>query len=115
VRASKVGLEQVLLNLVVNARDAMPDGGPLVVRVTCEDRTVCLSVKDGGVGMDEATRARIFAPFFTTKGTGTGLGLATVHQKVTQFGGAVQVDSAPGRGAQFVVRFPRVDVSTSHA
>ena len=114
VRMDQGQAEQVLLNLVVNAGDAMPDGGR--VRVVLADAPdgggglagpcVCLSVADTGVGMDESTRSRIFEPFFTTKPTGVGLGLATVRDAVARGGGAVAVESAPGRGAIFRVYWP---------
>jgi signal transduction histidine kinase len=104
-------LERVVLNLVVNARDAMPQGGRIVVRVVpgAGEETVVVSVSDTGVGMDESTLARIFDPYFTTKGKqGTGLGLAIVQQIVTRCGGRIRVQSQPGRGTTFEVHLPRV-------
>jgi signal transduction histidine kinase/ActR/RegA family two-component response regulator len=105
-------LEQVLLNLAVNARDAMPAGGVLSVTVEPDpelpDARVRLTVADTGAGMDAATRDRIFDPFFTTKpdGQGTGLGLSIVYGIVTRAGGSIAVESAPGRGSRFDLRFP---------
>ncbi len=102
-------LEQVLLNLVVNARDAMPEGGTIKIRTGIEGPYVVLSVGDTGTGMTSEVRARAFDPFFTTKaaGHGTGLGLSTVYGLVHQSGGEVCVESAPGAGAIFTVRLPR--------
>jgi hypothetical protein len=103
-------LEQALLNLAVNARDAMPDGGELELRTELADdgRRVELRIHDTGTGMDEATRRRAFEPFFTTKpiGSGSGLGLATTYGTITRAGGTVTVDSAPGRGTTFLISLP---------
>jgi two-component system cell cycle sensor histidine kinase/response regulator CckA len=102
-------IQQVLLNLVINARDAMPDGGTLTLRVACEETEVILEVEDDGTGFGEATREHLFEPFFTTKalGKGTGLGLAVVYGIVEQHGGRIEVRSQPGEGSLFRVLFPR--------
>jgi len=119
-------LEQALLNLAVNARDAMPEGGTLTLSTEPEEiedeeagthpdvepgRYVRMTVSDTGIGMDEDTRSKIFEPFFSTKGRekGTGLGLAMVYGIVTQSGGAVHVESTPGEGARFLLRLPAGD------
>jgi signal transduction histidine kinase len=108
VRADQTQLEQVVMNLAVNARDAMPEGGTLTVAVLRDGETAVLSVVDDGIGMDDETRAQIFEPFFTTKplAEASGLGLSTVHGIVGQSGGTVQVESEPGRGTTFTVRLP---------
>lgn len=109
VEGDPIQLAQVLANLVVNARDAMPAGGRLTIAAAEVAGQVELSVQDTGVGMDEQVRQRIFDPFFTTKpaGSGTGLGLAVVWGIVKDHGGSVQVDSAPGQGTTVRVRLPR--------
>jgi PAS domain S-box-containing protein len=109
VRIDPGQLEQVLVNLAVNARDAMPRGGTLTIRTRPRPNHVRIEVIDTGTGMDAATKAHIFEPFFTTKpaGEGTGLGLATVKNIVEQAGGAIAVHSEPGRGATFAIELPR--------
>ena len=100
VAGGEVGLDRVLANLVLNARDAMPGGGRLTVSVTAERPFVALAVTDTGVGMPPPVAARAFEPHFTTKapGRGSGLGLATVQALVRGWGGEVRLASEPGRG-----------------
>jgi signal transduction histidine kinase/ActR/RegA family two-component response regulator len=107
VMASRSGLEQILLNLAINARDAMPEGGEFRLELSSEAGQVVFSAVDGGVGMSAELQARVFEPFFTTKATGTGLGLATVKQLVEHYDGAIELESEVGRGTRFTVRFPR--------
>jgi PAS domain S-box-containing protein len=108
VRADATQVEQVVMNLAVNARDAMPAGGTLTIAVLAEDADALLVVGDNGDGMDESVAARIFEPFFTTKpvGKGTGLGLATVYGIVGQSGGEIEVQTAVGQGTVFRIRLP---------
>jgi two-component system, cell cycle sensor histidine kinase and response regulator CckA len=114
VSADAALLEQVLVNLVVNARDAMPDGGRLEIRVepgpadpiTAPHGTALLTVTDSGIGMDEATRGRLFEPFFTTKAQGTGLGLASSYGIIQQHRGDIRVESEQDRGTRFTVTLP---------
>jgi PAS domain S-box-containing protein len=108
VQADAGMIEQVIMNLAVNARDAMPDGGTLTIAITSADGFVCLSVADTGTGMDEETLARSFEPFFTTKDAdkGTGLGLSMVHGIVAQHGGRVEAASVLGEGSTFRVFLP---------
>ena len=109
VDADRGQIGQVVMNLAVNAADAMPDGGTLTVRSGGDGPDVWFSVTDTGYGIPDDIRDHIFEPFFTTKGDqrGTGLGLAVVHGIVTQHGGEVEVESAVGRGATFRVMLPR--------
>lgn len=109
--ADVVQLEQVLLNLCINARDAMPDGGELEIATSVKQKGLkyaVLEVRDTGMGIDDATRDRMFEPFFTTKprGGGTGLGLATAYGVVRQHGGSIEVDSTQGEGTVFRVLLP---------
>lgn len=125
VMADVVKMEEVLVNLIENARDAMPHGGTLTIStepvwpgegsegLAChgEPRYTCLSVIDTGTGMDEETRARMFDPFFTTKGPGRnmGLGLCKVYGIVKQHGGEIDVESVPGQGTSVKIRMPLVE------
>lgn len=109
VNADPVQMEQVIMNLVLNARDAMPFGGELRIGTACvEDRHIMLSVTDTGLGMDEETRGRVFEPFFTTKefGKGTGLGMSIVQGIIAQSGGSIEVHSQPGNGTTFKIYLP---------
>ena len=124
VRADPIGIEQIILNLAINARDAMPSGGRIGVKAASinvsPDRAaqnpearagsfICISLTDTGCGMDATTLSRIFEPFFTTKspGSGTGLGLATVYGIVAQLGGWIEVNSALTQGSTFSVFLPQ--------
>jgi len=131
VRMDPAQVQQIILNLVLNARDAMPAGGRIIVNTRnwggpklgrdahnqfC-DSWVTLAVSDSGCGMDAETRARLFEPFFTTKklGKGNGLGLATVYRIVTHEGGTIEVESETGRGTRVVVHLPRVGMESTPA
>jgi two-component system cell cycle sensor histidine kinase/response regulator CckA len=129
VRMDPAQVQQIILNLVLNARDAMPDGGRITLNTrNCEgtrpgraahnqfcDAWVALAVSDTGCGMDAETRARLFEPFFTTKkpGHGNGLGLATVYRIVTHEGGTIEVESEARKGTRVIVHLPRAGVEST--
>ena len=130
VKADPGQIEQIFMNLVVNARDAMPEGGRLKIETTNanyllssvrpdlgERPGVILAVSDNGCGMNEETRSRMFEPFFTTKekGKGTGLGLSMVYGTVEQSGGAIKVSSAPGEGTTIQIWLPRIEETEQRA
>ncbi len=112
VRLDPAGMQQIILNLVLNARDAMPDGGTLTLITRRSGSEVKLIVADTGCGMNRETRSRLFEPFFTTKqpGRGTGLGLATVQRLVQEHAGTIQVDSETRKGTRVTVRLPEASV-----
>jgi two-component system cell cycle sensor histidine kinase/response regulator CckA len=120
IRADRVQIEQVVMNLVINAGEAMPLGGKVTLRLSREAHpgpwgTVLLQVEDEGIGMTPEVQARIFEPFFTTRAGagGSGLGLATVHGIVSRLGGLIEVRSAPEQGTTFSIRFPGVSPEES--
>lgn len=129
IHADPKQIEECILNLALNGRDAMPDGGTLTIRTSrtvFDENTaaqqsvkpgpyVCISVSDTGAGMDEHTRSRLFEPFFTTKplGQGAGLGLATVYGFVKEAGGCIDVQSQPGQGTMFMLRLPEAGESVT--
>jgi two-component system, cell cycle sensor histidine kinase and response regulator CckA len=118
VRADPGQIEQVILNILVNARDAMPGGGKLILETrnagTPAREYVTLSIRDTGVGMDAQVLSRIFEPFFTTKEHGTGLGLATSYGIIKENGGDLQVESAPGKGTTFRIELPVAAPTADH-
>jgi signal transduction histidine kinase len=98
--------KQALLNLFLNAQQAMPSGGDLTIQANAEDGWVCLSIIDTGVGIPPEVAAQIFRPFFSTRAGGTGLGLPTTRKIIEAHGGTIEVQSAVGRGTRFAIRLP---------
>ncbi|MEZ4339016.1 MAG: ATP-binding protein [Sandaracinaceae bacterium] len=115
VSADERELQRALINLAVNAQDAMPEGGTLRFHVRAESPDAVLEVIDSGLGMPPHVQRQAFEPFFTTKGEegGTGLGLASVYGVVEQHGGSISLDSAPGRGARFVITLPLTEAEVA--
>ena len=113
VTADPAQCKQILVNLIVNAVQAMSEGGTLTVSTRADDTAAALVVQDTGPGMDEEVLEKVFLPFFTTKDVheGTGLGLAVVHGIVTAHGGSIEVKSRPGRGTRFVIRLPASELN----
>lgn len=113
VMADPSQLEQVLMNLVINANDALPKGGVIDLVCAVQGDAAVLTVGDNGEGMDEETRSRIFEPFYSTKGEGgTGLGLATVDSLVRQMGGHIELKSVRGHGSRFSLWFPLAEAGS---
>jgi signal transduction histidine kinase len=105
-------MSQVLTNIVLNARDAMIEGGPIDISVSALENAgnafIEIEVRDSGPGMSEEIQSRVFEPFFTTKRSGNGLGLAISQRIVLRHGGAIEVDSCPGEGTTFRIQLPRL-------
>src|SRR5205085_11551649 len=106
VRIDREQIRAALLNLILNAQQAMPSGGRLEVRTRATPQGLALDLIATGVGLDAKTLARIFEPFFSTKSGGTGLGLPTAHKIIETHGGRLAVQSEPGRGTQFTIELP---------
>lgn len=110
IRGTTAELESILLNLLLNAVDALPEGGTIELRTKLVENGVQLVVRDTGIGMDEETQRRVFEPFFTTKALiGTGLGLSTVHGEISRWGGSIALQSTLGQGTTFTLCFPAHD------
>ncbi len=107
IGGTQAGLYDILINLLFNAVDALPEGGTITIGTQAIAESVQLTVKDTGIGMDEETQSRVFEPFFTTKSeVGTGLGLSTLYSTATHWGAFIDVESTPGEGTTFTLRFP---------
>jgi len=113
VRLDRALVRQVLMNLALNAQQAMPHGGTLELQTYVSGPTVCLDVIDTGCGMDEAARSRMFQAFYSTKSTGSGLGLPTVRKIMDAHSGRINCESEPGRGSRFSLCFPAA-IADSH-
>lgn len=109
VRLDRALFRQVLLNLALNAQQAMPKGGLIELQTSVRDRRVCLDLIDNGLGMDDQTQSRIFQVFFSTKPGGSGLGLPTVKKIVEAHGGRIDVESEPARGTRFTISLPPLE------
>lgn len=114
VRLDKELFEQALLNLMLNAEQAMPEGGTLTLIGRAENSSVCLDVIDTGLGMPPEMLTKVFRPFHTTKQNGNGLGLPTARKIVLAHGGRIDVQSEPGRGTKFTITLPAAGAATSH-
>ena len=107
LRGTESDVQEMIANLIFNAVDAMPEGGKIEMSTQRDGDFVKLAFRDTGIGMDEELRRRVFEPFFTTKmDIGSGLGLSALHGTLTQLGGKVEVESAPGKGTTFTLYFP---------
>lgn len=106
-------IEQALLNLLLNARDAMPNGGQLTIQATAEPNAIALSLIDTGIGMSPKVLANAFKPFYSTRSGGTGLGLPTTRKIIEAHGGSIHAESEVGRGTKFTIRLPLEDAPTS--
>ena len=107
IRGIESEVQEMIANLIFNAVEAMPEGGKIEMRTQTDGDFVRLSFRDTGIGMEEELRKRVFEPFFTTKmDVGSGLGLSALHGTLTQWGGKVEVESAPGKGMTFTLYFP---------
>jgi signal transduction histidine kinase len=113
INADRDQIRQVLLNLITNGYDAMPDGGMLDVSARSSGNSAQITVTDTGMGMDEETKARIFTPFYTSKSRGIGLGLAVTKRVIDAHGGTISVQSAPSAGTAFTVTVPIADTTAS--
>lgn len=112
ILADPVEIREVLINIIMNAIDAMPDGGTITIQIKVDDNYSCITIKDDGIGMDEKTASRVFEPFFTTKGEkGSGMGLSVAYGIISSHNGTIDVNSQPGKGTVFTIKIPLTDPS----